>query len=289
MSDDLTQRLRAHLQEIVRPRDPYLATQGHFYVREYIRSNFQNWGTTNVDRFEMAKPPYENLILRVPPREPTSRPPILIGAHYDAVPGSPGADDNASGVAVLLELARSIAAEPLRYPVQFAAFDLEEIVVANGEALGLRGSSHYAMQLRRQNQPLRLMVALEMLGYCTDKPGSQNYPSGLQYFYPDRGNFIALVGNLRSIRDLWGLSRQIRHEIPCEWLPVPNLGKPVPDTRRSDHAPFWDNGYNAVMVTDTANLRNPNYHQASDSIDTLNLAFLAKVCRGLERAVRSIS
>jgi Zn-dependent M28 family amino/carboxypeptidase len=205
----------------------------------------------------------------------------LIGAHYDAVPGTPGADDNATGVAVLLELARAFATEPLSYPVRFLAFDMEEY--------GLLGSQAYATDLKQQQQPLRLMLSLEMLGYCNSAPGSQRYPAGLQYFYPNRGNFIALIGNLSTIPDLIRLTRRIRKAgTPSEWLPVPNKGLMVRQTRLSDHSPFWDRGYPAMMVTDTAFMRNPHYHQPTDTIETLDLDFLTGVCRGLELGLRGL-
>ena len=207
--------------------------------------------------------------------------PILIGAHYDAVPGTPGADDNATGVAVLLELARSFAAQPAKYPVRIVAFDMEEY--------GLLGSTQYAEDLKQQGQSLRLMLSLEMLGYCNSTPGTQGYPAPLERFYPNMGNFIALVGNLIAIGDLIRLRGKIRKSgTPCELLPVPNRGLIVPQTRLSDHAPFWDRGYPAMMVTDTAFMRNPHYHQASDRIDTLDLDFLTGVCRGLEVGIRGL-
>jgi len=208
-------------------------------------------------------------------------PPIVIGAHYDTVPGSPGADDNATGVAVLLELAREIASGPLKYPVQLVAFDMEEY--------GYLGSSHHAAKYKQQQESIRLMISLEMVGYCNPNPNSQSYPAGLKYFYPNSGNFIALIGTLRTVPDLINLSGKIRQSgQPCEWLPVPNRGLIVPDTRRSDHVPFWDNGYPAIMVTDTANMRNPHYHRESDRIETLDLDFLAGVCLGLVEAIRHL-
>jgi Zn-dependent M28 family amino/carboxypeptidase len=178
-------------------------------------------------------------------------------------------------------LAQAFAAEPLNYPVRLVAFDMEEY--------GMLGSSQYAADLQQQRQPLRLMLSLEMLGYCTSTPGSQRYPAGLQYFYPDRGNFIALVGNLSAIGDLISLSRSIRKAgTPSEWLPVPIQGLIVPQTRLSDHSPFWDRGYRAMMVTDTAFMRNPHYHRESDRIDTLDLDFLAGVCSGLAQGIRGL-
>lgn len=279
---DLKQRLHTHLIEIVRDRDPYLNTAGHFFVKQYIRQQLEQWGTLEIHEFKVQGKTHHNLILNIPPLGKERVPPILIGAHYDAVPGTPGADDNATGVAALLELARVFAAEPLKkYPVRLVAFDMEEY--------GMVGSSHYAAELKQQQQPLRLMLSLEMLGYCDSTPGSQRYPSGLERFYPNRGNFIGLIGNLPTIPDLIRLSRNIRKTgMPSEWLPAPNRGVIVPQTRLSDHAPFWDRGYRAIMVTDTAFMRNPNYHKSTDTIETLDLDFLCGVCRGLESGIRHL-
>ncbi len=281
---NLKERLHGHLIQIVRDRNPYLASAGHFYVQQYIREQLAQWGSVEIDDFAVRGRIHHNLILDLPPQASGGKQdnlPIVIGAHYDTVPGTPGADDNATGVAVLLELAAEFASRPLKYPVQLVAFDMEEY--------GCFGSKHHAAKLKQQQQSIRLMVSLEMLGYCNSNPNSQSYPAGLKYFYPNCGNFIALIGNLRTVRDMISLSGKTRKSGQlCEWLPVPNRGLVVPDTRRSDHAPFWDNDYPAIMVTDTANMRNPHYHQASDRIETLDLDFLAGVCRGLIEAIRHL-
>lgn len=280
---DLKKQLQTHLTFIARDRDPYLATAGHFFVQEYIREQFAQWGSVEIHTFEVAGKAFQNLILNLPPQNTskTDLPPILIAAHYDAVPGTSGADDNATGVAVLLELARMFATQPAKYPLRLVAFDMEEY--------GLLGSTDYAAKLKQEKQPLRLMISLEMLGYCDSTPGSQNYPPPLERFYPNKGDFIALIGNLLTLPDLINLSRTIRQSgTPSEWLPMPNRGLIVSDTRRSDHAPFWDAGYPAIMVTDTANMRNPHYHKPSDTIATLNLDFLTGVCQGLERGIRKL-
>lgn len=279
---DLLERLQEHLRQIVRDRDPYLASGGHFYVQQYIQQQFAEWGTVENYQFQVRGRTHQNLILNLPPLTKEKLPPILIGAHYDAVPGTPGADDNATGVAVLLEFARLFALQPAKYPIRLVAFDLEEYGLITAS-----GSSEYAAELRRQKQPLRLMISLEMLGYCDVTPGSQRYPTGLQYLYPNQGNFLALIGDLRSIPDMINLRRNLRKVgTLTEWLPVPNQGKILPLTRQSDHAHFWDQGYQAMMVTDTAMLRNPHYHKASDTIETLDLEFLTSVCRGLEFGIR---
>jgi Zn-dependent M28 family amino/carboxypeptidase len=274
-------QLEQHLSQIIRERDPYLATAGLFYVRQYIHSQLAQWGTVEIHEFTSRGRIHQNLILNLPGQD-SRRPPILLGAHYDAVPGSPGADDNATGVAALLELARLFAANPARHPLRCVAFDLEEA--------GLLGSTAYAKLLQQQKQPLRLMLSLEMLGYCDTTPGSQQYPLPLlRRFYPDQGNFIGLIGNLATIPDLIRLQRHIgKAGVPCRWLPVPNRGEILPETRRSDHAPFWDAGYRSLMVTDTAHLRNPHYHKASDRLETLNLDFLTGICQGLAAGLRCL-
>jgi aminopeptidase YwaD len=275
----IKENLINHLNQIIRERDPYIANGGHFFIKEYIRQEFGNFGQVESHSFEIKGKQFENLILKL--NNNLSNPPILISAHYDTVPGSPGADDNGSGVAVLLELARIFSAHlPQNYPIHLAAFDLEEY--------GLLGSRAYAKQLKEQKQPLRQMFSLEMLGYCDHRPNSQRYPAGLKYFYPSTGDFIALVGNIEATQDLRKLSQSIRQTVPCEWLPVPLKGYPIPDTRRSDHVPFWDLGYNAIMVTDTANMRNPYYHSPKDTLETLDLDFLTQVCQGLALAIQSL-
>lgn len=276
---ELKERLRSHLREIVRERDVYLATAGHFYVQQYIRQQLSQWGPVETHEFKSQGQTHQNLILNLPGR--SSKPPILIGAHYDAVPGSPGADDNATGVAVLLEFARSFSLEPARHPIRLVAFDLEETIY------DLAGSTHYANDLN--GEPLRLMLSLEMLGYCTSAPNSQRYPlDALRSLYPDRGNFIGLIGNAKTLLDLIRLHSRIRGKVPCAWMPLPNRGRILPDTRRSDHAVFWDLGYRAIMITDTSYLRNPHYHKPSDQLETLDLEFLTRVCEGLAIGVRSL-
>jgi Zn-dependent M28 family amino/carboxypeptidase len=178
----------------------------------------------------------------------------------------------------LLELARLFAASPTFYPLQLVAFDLEEY--------GAPGSIFCANALKAQHQPLRLLICLEMLGYCDSTLGSQAYPSGLRWLYPNRGNYIALFGNLSTIPDLISMRRSMnRAGVACEWLPVPLQGTVLPDIRRSDHAPFWDAGYSAVMITDAASFRNPHYHRSSDTVETLDLEFLTGVANGLAAGI----
>lgn len=274
---DLQGALVDHLGQIVRDRDPYLASAGYFFVQQYIQQQLVQWGVVEAHTFVHQGQQHTNWILNLPGQDPT-RSPVLIGAHYDAVPGTPGADDNATGVAVLLELARAFAERVPRSPLRLVAFDLEEY--------GLIGSHHYARLLRQQQQPLRLMISLEMLGYCCDEPHSQRYPPGLQYLYPNRGNYIAQVGSWPTIPSMIRLWQGFRKAgVRSQWLPIVQQGHLVPATRLSDHAPFWDVGYPALMLTDTAFMRNPHYHQPTDTVETLNLAFLTQICQGLINGV----
>ncbi|PPJ61845.1 M28 family peptidase, partial [Cuspidothrix issatschenkoi] len=154
---NLKQRLQNHLREVARERNPYMDSAAHFFVQEYIRQQLGQWGSVEIHTFEVRGKSCKNLILNLP-----------------------GATANQqTGVAVLLEFARSFAETPARYPLRLVAFDMEEY--------GLLGSADYAAHLHQQKQPLRLMISLEMLGYRDATPGSQKYPFPLQFFYPNRG------------------------------------------------------------------------------------------------------
>lgn len=274
------ERLRSHLQHLSRERDPFIATAGHFFVQQYIQAQLQQWGTVETHEFQHQQRSHTNLILNIPGQK--SDLPILIGAHYDAVPGTPGADDNASGVAALLELAQALTAAPAHHAVRLVAFDLEEY--------GMVGSGHYAEMLQQQGQPLRLMLSLEMLGYCTQAPNSQQYPiAAMKTIYPSTGNFVGLIGNLPTMLELLHFNHHMAEAgVPSQWLPAGMRGEMLRATRLSDHSPFWDRGYRAIMVTDTAFMRNPHYHQPSDRLETLDLDFLTGICAGLIRAVQTL-
>jgi aminopeptidase YwaD len=281
MMETLQLRLTQHLERLVIERNPYYASAGHLFAREYIRSHFAKFGEVITHDFEVNGNIHQNLIFEIESNSVKKRSPLIIGAHYDTVAGCVGADDNGSGVAVLLELAEYFSANPIKYPIQLIAFDMEEY--------GLLGSAAYADKLKQENQKIRLMISLEMLGYCDHTPNSQHYPAGLDKFYPNTGDFIGLIGSIPTIPDLIHLQHHMKSVVSCEWLPAGWRGLAIPDTRRSDHAPFWDAGYKALMVTDTANMRNPHYHKSSDRLETLDLEFLTQVCRGLIIGVANLS
>ncbi len=210
---------------------------------------------------------------------------LVIGAHYDTVRGSPGADDNASGVAGLLELSRELIALDTQLTVRFVAFVNEE---APFFCSGNMGSMVYARAARRSGQRIRLMMSLEMLGYYDDTPGSQSYPPLLSHFYPSRGNFIGFVSNLRSRGMLHETVRAFRAhtDFPAEHIATFAF---VPGVALSDHLAFWQQGYRALMVTDTAFYRYPFYHTDFDTSDRLDYASMARVVAGLSRTIATLS
>lgn len=209
---------------------------------------------------------------------------IVLGAHYDTVRNSPGADDNASGVAALLEIAGMLQACSPQYTVRCVAFVNEE---APFFFHGDMGSMRYARAARLRGDRIRLMLSLEMLGYYRDEPGTQRYPPLLSRFYPASGNFIGFVSNLRSARRLrWVVDAfQASCDFPLEAAALPWW---VPGVALSDHASFWRHGYPAVMVTDTAYLRNPHYHSEHDVPATLDYERMAAVTRGLAAGIASL-
>jgi Zn-dependent M28 family amino/carboxypeptidase len=200
-----------------------------------------------------------------------------VAAHYDTVPGSPGADDNASALAVLLEVAQRVRQTSLNRPVHFIAFCLEEE--------DLLGSRAYVAHLTETRKPVLGAIILECVGYAREEEESQKIPPGVPIAVPTVGNFLAVIGNQSSSSLTITVEQAMRPHLPVVPLIVPGNGELLPDTRRSDHTPFWEDGFPAVMLTDTANFRNPHYHQPTDTIDTLTLDFMSAVADGVTAAV----
>jgi hypothetical protein len=210
---------------------------------------------------------------------------VLIGAHYDSVCGSPGADDNASGVAALLELSRAFAAERPARTVRFVAFVNEEPPFF---LTGKQGSMVYARAARSRSDDIRLMVSLEMLGFYSDAPGSQRYPPLFRWFYPSCGNFLGLVSNFGSRRVMLHLAEayHAHSSFPLEHVATFRW---IPGIAWSDHRSFWRRGYLAVMATDTAFYRYRHYHRQSDTPDKLTYAPFAQATEGLLHAFRTLA
>jgi Zn-dependent M28 family amino/carboxypeptidase len=210
---------------------------------------------------------------------------VLAGAHYDTVPGSPGADDNASGVAAILELARMLtAAKPAR-TIKLVAFVNEEPPFF---FWGEMGSKVYARAARARGDDIRVMLSLEMLGCYSDERGSQGYPPLLKYFYPKQGDYIAFVSNLRSRHALRGVFEAFRGacDFPAQKLAAPAL---MPGIGWSDQLSFWREGYPAAMVTDTAFHRYRHYHQPTDTPEKLDYARMGRVVEGLARMLKTLA
>ncbi|MGH7244317.1 MAG: M20/M25/M40 family metallo-hydrolase [Phycisphaerales bacterium] len=210
---------------------------------------------------------------------------VVIGAHYDTTQRSPGADDNASGCAAILALARSFKDTPQSRTIRFVLFPNEELPTGGTSEMG---SWIYAKKARASGDNIVAMLSLEMLGYYNDAPGSQKYPAPLSYFYPSQGNFIAFVSNYDNralVKQCVGAFRA-GTQFPSEGAALPNF---IRDVGRSDHYGFGKEGYHALMVTDTANFRNPNYHRETDTPDTIDYDRAARVVQGLEAVLKNLA
>ncbi len=208
---------------------------------------------------------------------------LIVGAHYDSVRTTPGADDNASGVAGLLGLARSLAGAQMKRTVRFVAFALEEWPVYRSSNMA---SYHYAKSLKENNERVEGMICLEMIGYFCDREGCQHYPFPfMNRMFPRAGNFIAMVGNMRSKSFAERIAKYFQQGTD---LPVVTLNAPavVIGIDFSDHWSFGKFGYEALMVTDTAFYRNPHYHSPTDLPETLDYDRMSKVVEGLVAAIR---
>ncbi len=210
---------------------------------------------------------------------------ILVGAHYDTVYGSPGANDNGSGIAALLELSRLFQGEATNASLRFVAFVNEEPPFFFS---GRQGSNIYARMIRQRGDNIRLMLALETMGYYSSKPCSQDYPPLFRYFYPDTGNFISFVTNFGSRRVMLKLATAFRQvsDFPLEHVATFAF---IPGVAWSDHLSFWRQNYKALMVTDTAFYRYPYYHSAEDTAEKLDYWNLARVCEGLFHALHQLA
>lgn len=210
---------------------------------------------------------------------------VVIGAHYDSVAGSPGANDNATGVAALLEIARFLAGTHPTRSIHLVAFVNEESPFFFTHDMGSR---RYASRARAQGENIVAMLSLETIGYYTDAQGSQRYPFVFRFFYPDAGNFIGFVGNLASRALVQQCIASFRSHTP---FPSEGISAPwwIPGVSWSDHSSFWHEGYPAIMVTDTAPFRYPYYHTRADTPKQIDFARLARVVAGLARVTLAVA
>ena len=243
----------------------------------YIADSFADAGCApRAEAFTVDHVEYRNLICSFGPQD---APRLVIGAHYDVYDGA-GADDNASGVAGLIELARLIAVEKpaLEHRLDLVAFTLEEPPHFRAESMG---SYIHARGILKESADVKLMISVEMIGFYSDEPGSQSYPLGfLEWLYPDKADFIGVVGGLFDRSSVARVKSLMAVSVD---LPVYSINATAALTGVdfSDHWSFWQNGLPALMVTDTAFLRNPNYHERTDTPDTLDYRRMALAVDGL--------
>jgi len=285
-------RIREHIRALEGVRHPVVSADALEQAADYVSASLQSMGyEVEPHLFREGDREFRNIIAtRLGTCHPEER--VMVIAHYDTVSNSPGADDNASGVAVLLELARVM--KPLQFArtVQFIAVNLEEQQRDGSlEEAALFGSRALAARAKEEGWNIEGVVVLESIAYAGETI-DQKKPEGLPMELPQYGNFIAVVGNEASAGLVGSFSqaaKRYRISLPIQSLIVPGAGEMFPDTRRSDHSPFWDGGFKAVMLTDTCNFRNPNYHQPTDTLETLNVGFSAEVCRAVGGVVADVA
>jgi Zn-dependent M28 family amino/carboxypeptidase len=252
---------------------------------EWVRSALEASGLPVEELpYVVGNRSFRNFIARY---GPAGAPILVVGAHYDVCGEQPGADDNASAVAGLLELARLLARHrpDVAHRLELALWPLEEPPNYRTPAMG---SAVHASSLAESGARVSGMICLEMLGYFSDRPGSQAFPApGMGLIYPTRGNFISVVGNGSS----WRFTREVKARMAgATRLPVRSINAPalLPGVDFSDHFNFWKQGWDAVMITDTAFYRNPNYHQVTDTPDTLDYGRMADVVTAVYAAMTTL-
>ncbi len=280
-------RLEVHvrmLSETLVPRDeshPHMLDRAAAYIRREFE---QAGGTVSDQPYDLDGKTYRNVIALFGPNTAER---IVVGAHYDSVAAEvPAADDNASGVAGLIELAYWLGATSPPMQIELVAYTLEEGQHFRTQRMG---SFVHARSLKQQGVPVRAMFSLEMLGFFSDAPNSQRYPHPLMnLFYPTQGNFIAVVGKLNQPM----VVRRVKAAMQAaSLLPVYSMNAPrsVPGIDFSDHRNYWEMGYDAVMITDTAFYRNPNYHTPRDTAETLDYQRMAGVVQGVYAAILALA
>ena len=283
------EQLRAHVEALEGVRHPRAAPIALRAAEAYVAGALAGSGLeVALHPFTHAGRQHHNVVGRLRGSDP-DRPRVLVGAHFDTVPGSPGADDNASGVAAMLEAARLTSGERLLADVEFVGFNLEE---PQGYTYRV-GSGRFARDARAEGVRYAGALILEMVGYTDGGQGSQSVPAVLFWKrVPRTGTFLAATGHGGSRRLLRAFTRAARETVPdleVVTFRSPLRGWLVYQTRLSDNASFWDAGYPALMLSDTAFLRNPFYHTAGDVAGTLDYGFTAKVTDAVVAAVRRLA
>jgi Peptidase family M28 len=273
------EKLAGEIGERNMNRYPQLLAAG-----EFIEASLTSAGLApRRDIYELRGRACHNLEVEIRGTSPEI---FVIGAHYDSVFGCPGANDNGSGVAALLTLARRFAGKPARQTLRFVAFVNEEPPYFQTEEMG---SFVYAKRCKERGDRIMGMISLETIGYFSDAPGSQKYPSpGLGLFYPSKGNFIGFASDTRSRSLLRATVSAFRKtgKLPCQGASLPAI---IPGIGWSDQWSFWQCGYPAIMVTDTAPFRYPHYHEPTDTPDKLDYDRFALVISGMEKTIEDLT
>jgi hypothetical protein len=280
---DIAAELRRHVQKLAGEIGERHVNRPQAYAAaaDYIAAELGAMGY-QVERpaFRVRRSNCCNLVAQLGPAQP-GREILIIGAHYDSIPGCSAANDNGSGVAALLVLGRNLAGRQLERTVRLVALANEENPFFG---TGGMGSLRYARACRAAGDNVIGMISLETIGYYSDRPGSQQYPRPFNLLYPDTGNFVGFVGNLESREFLRSVIGSFRRQtrFPSEGAALPVF---VADANRSDHWAFWQCRYPAIMITDTAPFRYPFYHTPTDTPDRLDYDRMARVVAGLERTL----
>ncbi len=284
LSDELRQDV-AHLSVDIGERNVYNRPEALQEAADYIDAQFVTAGyEVRRQEYRVSDCDCHNLEVEIRGMsEPENV--VVIGAHYDTVHGAPGANDNTSGVAAVLALARRYSDRKTDRTLRFVAFVNEEPPYFQTRKMG---SWVYARECKQQGDNVVAMLSLETIGYYSDRPGSQQYPAPFGLLYPSEGNFIAIVGNIGSgdlVRQVVATFRK-SEQFPCEGGALPSG---MPGVGFSDHWSFWQEGYPAAMVTDTAMFRYPYYHDPEDTIDKIDFDRTARVVRGLDHVVAELA
>jgi Zn-dependent M28 family amino/carboxypeptidase len=280
-------RMRAHVEMLagrIGERN-YLRQRALDSAATYVHQAFASLGYTVTEHtYQAGGHRYRNIEAVLPGGARASEI-VLVGGHYDSVYETPGADDNASGMAAVLELARLLRATPRNRTIRFVGFVNEEPPFFFSDSMGSR---QYARAARARGDDIVAMLSMETLGYYSDSTGTQKYPPILGWFYPDRGNYVGVVGNIGSRSLVHRVIREFRAhaQFPSAGAAAPTQ---LPGIAWSDHWSFWQEGYDAVMITDTAPFRNPNYHEISDVPTSLDYDRMARVVHGLVAVIASLA
>lgn len=249
---------------------------------DYIKSEFEkSGGKVSEQNYRVEGREFKNIIVTFGEKTDER---IVIGAHYDSCGETYGADDNASGVAGLIELANLLGKENLQMQIELVAYTLEEPPFFATTGMG---SHVHAKSLKEENIKVRLMISMEMIGYFSDEPNSQEYPiSFLKLLYPTKGNFISIVGNFTNTLTVRNVksAMQSASDLTVYSSNVPTF---IPGVDFSDHRNYWIFGYDAIMITDTAFYRNKNYHTTEDTAEKLDYLRMAKVVEGVYKFIRT--